>query len=155
MPILSANALCDQTLSTLTPSTSASSVSNCFMPFTKQACSLVHTGLQSNGYHTSTTFLFSAKSESLISFLSWLGSVKSGAVCPTAMLIIDPPVSLRFPANILPKPRASRQANRSQNPFFSSKAGLSLPCPCGTSPTAFFLSLLPGSTLCRGAFHER
>jgi len=44
MPIFSAYALCDHTLSTLTPSTSASSVSNAFISLTKQACSLVHVG---------------------------------------------------------------------------------------------------------------
>src|SRR6202008_4356367 len=85
--------LCDHTLSTLTPSTSASSVSNDFISFTKQACSFVQVGLQSSGYHTSTTFFFPAKSESFTSFLSWFCSVKSGAVCPKAMLILSfPPV---------------------------------------------------------------
>src|SRR5213082_1682536 len=91
MPILSAKALCDHTLSTLTPSTSASSWSNFFMSFTKQACSLVQVGLQSSGYQTSTTFLFPAKSDSFTSFFSWFNSVKSGAACPTAMLMILPP----------------------------------------------------------------
>src|SRR6266566_6909269 len=88
IPIFSANALCDHTLSTLTPSTSASSVSNAFISLTKQACSLVHVGLQSRGYHTSTTFFFPAKSESFTSFFSWFNSVKSGAACPTAILIL-------------------------------------------------------------------
>src|SRR6266851_9895895 len=83
MPILSAKALCDQTLSTLTPRTSASSWSNERMSLTKQACSFVHVGLQSNGYHTSTTFFLPAKSESFTSFLSWFCNAKSGAVCPT------------------------------------------------------------------------
>src|SRR5713226_531602 len=94
IPIFSAYALCDHTLSTLTPSTSASSVSNAFISLTKQACSLVHVGLQSSGYHTSTTFFFPVKSESFTSFFSWFNSVKSGAACPTAILILFPPVSL-------------------------------------------------------------
>src|SRR5216683_2328726 len=53
------------------------------MSLTKQACSFVHVGLQSNGYHTSTTFFLPAKSESFTSFLSWFCNAKSGAVCPT------------------------------------------------------------------------
>src|SRR5580704_8641277 len=61
-----------------------------------QTCSLVQVGLQSSGYHTSTTFFLPAKSESLTSFLSWFGKVKSGAFCPTAMLIFVPPVNLKF-----------------------------------------------------------
>src|SRR5215831_17187699 len=91
MPILSANALWDHTLSTLTPSTSASSVSNCFMSFTKQACSFVQTGLQSSGYHISTTFFFPANSDNFTSCLSWFSNVKSGATSPTEMLMILPP----------------------------------------------------------------
>src|SRR5215472_6626942 len=96
IPIFSAYALCDHTLSTLTPSTSASSVSKFFMSFTKQACSFVQVGLQSSGYHTSTTFFFPAKSDSFTSFFSWFSNVKSGAVCPTEMLMIFPPVVLKF-----------------------------------------------------------
>src|SRR6266849_5558159 len=53
------------------------------MSLTKQACSFVHVGLHSNGYHTSTTFFLPAKSESFTSFLSWFCNAKSGAVCPT------------------------------------------------------------------------
>src|ERR1700730_5236641 len=99
MPILSAYALCDHTLSTLTPSTSASSVSNDFISFTKQACSFVQVGLQSSGYHTSTTFFFPAKSDNFTSFLSWFGKAKSGAFCPTAMLMIVPPFISNPPAS--------------------------------------------------------
>src|SRR5216684_8565517 len=94
MPILSAKALCDQTLSTLTPRTSASSWSNDRMSLTKQACSFVHVGLQSSGYHTSTTFFLPAKSESFTSFLSWFCNAKSGAVCPTPIAIFVPPINL-------------------------------------------------------------
>src|SRR5260370_22523459 len=64
------------------------------MSLTKQACSFVQVGLQSSGYHTSTTFFFPAKSESFTSFLSWFCSAKSGAVCPTAIAIFFPPINL-------------------------------------------------------------
>src|SRR5260370_34964795 len=64
------------------------------MSLTKQACSFVQVGLQSSGYHTSTTFFFPAKSESFTSFLSWFCSAKSGAVCPTAISIFFPPINL-------------------------------------------------------------
>src|SRR4029077_2360867 len=94
MPILSANALCDHVLSTLTPSTSASSWSNDRMSLTKQTCSFVQVGLQSSGYHTSTTFFLPAKSESFTSFLSWFCSAKSGAVCPTAIAMFFPPIDV-------------------------------------------------------------
>src|SRR5258706_16389821 len=107
-------------LSTLTPSTSASSVSNAFISLTKQACSLVHVGLQSSGYHTSTTFFFPTKSESFTSFFSWFNSVKSGAVCPTAMLIFFPPVVLKsrqvsYQSRKLPTNRRSHPGARQRN----------------------------------------
>src|SRR5260370_4756307 len=63
------------------------------MSLTKQACSFVQVGLQSSGYHTSTTFFLPAKSESFTSFLSWFCNAKSGAVCPTPIVIFFPPIS--------------------------------------------------------------
>src|SRR6266851_214376 len=112
MPILSAKALCDQTLSTLTPRTSASSWSNDRISLTKQACSFVHVGLQSSGYHTSTTFFLPAKSESFTSFLSWFCNAKSGAVCPTPIAMFFPPINLdsRTPSYRIPPDLASRAA---------------------------------------------
>src|SRR2546427_3135442 len=82
MPIFSAQALCDQTLSTLRPSTCASSCSNCFMSFTQQACSVVQTGLQSRGWKTSTTRFLPWKSLSLTSCWFWSLSENSGAGVP-------------------------------------------------------------------------
>src|SRR5258708_23005556 len=63
------------------------------MSLTKQACSFVQVGLQSSGYHTSTTFFLPAKSESFTSFLSWFCNAKSVAVCPTPIVIFFPPIS--------------------------------------------------------------
>src|SRR5712664_1991648 len=63
------------------------------MSLTKQACSFVQVGLQSSGYHTSTTFFLPTKSESFTSFLSWFCSVKSGAVCPTPIAMFCPPIN--------------------------------------------------------------
>src|ERR1700730_16534647 len=112
MPILSAYALCDHTLSTLMPKISASSVSNDFISFTRQACSFVQVGLQSSGYHTKTTFFFPAKSDNFTSFLSWFCNVKSGAFCPTEMLMIHPPIDLesRSASYPIPMPRTKRRS---------------------------------------------
>src|ERR1700675_4385301 len=82
------------------------------MSLTKQACSLVQVGLQSNGYHTNTTFFLPAKSESFTSFLSWFCSAKSGAVCPTAIAMFFPPSGIELSHHLIEYSQP-RQTDRS------------------------------------------